>query len=125
MSDQPRGARPPGRTLAQYWWVGALILVVVVGAGLVVGWLSEAQQASSAPVVAAAPSTSPMGTGYVRRETKPTLDPAQFVGKARTTHQVAREIPDVLDQMYCYCECDKSIGHKSLLSCYTDGHAAT
>ncbi len=60
-----------------------------------------------------------------RRETRPTLDPALFVGKAAASHRVAREIPDVLDQLYCYCRCDKQLGHKSLLSCYTDGHAAT
>jgi hypothetical protein len=60
-----------------------------------------------------------------RRERRPTLDPARFVGKARQGHEVARESPDLLDQLYCYCECDKSIGHRSLLSCYTDGHAAT
>jgi hypothetical protein len=59
------------------------------------------------------------------RETRPTLDPARFVGKARVSHQVARDIPAVLDQLYCYCACDKHLGHKSLLSCYTDGHAAT
>ena len=60
-----------------------------------------------------------------RRETRATLDPARFVAKARVAHQVAREIPDTLDGLYCYCECDKHMGHKSLLSCYTDGHAAT
>ena len=59
------------------------------------------------------------------RETRPTLDPARFVGKARVSHQVARDIPAVLDQLYCYCACDKHLGHKSLLSCYTDNHAAT
>jgi hypothetical protein len=63
--------------------------------------------------------------GAARRETRPTLDPARFVGKAKVSHQVARDIPDVLDQLYCYCACDKHLGHKSLLSCYTDGHAAT
>ena len=61
----------------------------------------------------------------IRRETKPTLSPSLFVGKAAAAHQIAQEIPDVLDQLYCYCECDKQQGHKSLLSCYTDGHAAT
>lgn len=59
------------------------------------------------------------------RETRPTLDPDRFVGKARLGHQVAREIPEVLDQLYCYCYCDRTVGHRSLLSCYTDGHAAT
>lgn len=33
-------------------------------------------------------------------------------------------MPDVVDQLYCYCECDKHSGHRSLLSCYTDNHAA-
>jgi hypothetical protein len=73
-------------------------------------------------------SRSPAGTaiaGRARRETRPTLDPARFVGKPAQAHRVARAIPDVLDDLYCYCECDKSIGHTSLLSCYTDGHAAT
>jgi hypothetical protein len=61
----------------------------------------------------------------MRRETRPTLSPALFVGKAATTHQIAQDIPDILDQLYCYCGCDKTSGHKSLLSCYTDGHAPT
>jgi hypothetical protein len=62
---------------------------------------------------------------WSRRETRPTLDPALFVGKAAAAHRVAREIPDVIDQLYCYCHCDKTVGHLTLLSCYTDGHAAT
>jgi hypothetical protein len=47
------------------------------------------------------------------------------LGTCRGIGQVAREIPDTLDGLYCYCECDKHAGHRSLLSCYTDGHAAT
>ena len=39
-------------------------------------------------------------------------------------YQVAHDMPEVLDQLYCYCECDKHSGHRSLLSCYTDHHAA-
>jgi hypothetical protein len=70
-------------------------------------------------------SSAPAVPAVARRETQPTLDPARFVGKVALAHQVAREIPDVLDQLYCYCYCDKHLGHKSLLSCYTDGHAAT
>lgn len=61
----------------------------------------------------------------VRRETRPTLDPAEFTGKAALAYQIAREIPDVLDQLDCYCECDKFLDHKNLLSCYIDYHAAT
>lgn len=56
-------------------------------------------------------------------ETRPTLDPTQFTGKISQAYQVAREIPQVLDQIYCYCECQENYGHKSLLSCYVDLHA--
>jgi hypothetical protein len=57
-------------------------------------------------------------------ETKPVLSPALFVGKTAATYRIASEKPDLLDAMYCYCHCSKSIGHKSLLSCFTDNHAA-
>jgi hypothetical protein len=71
------------------------------------------------------PTPSLERTGIRRRETRPTLDPARFTGKAALAYQAAREIPDVLDQLHCYCGCDKSVGHVSLLSCYTDRHAVT
>ena len=67
---------------------------------------------------------APDGVTIARRERRPTLDPAHVTGKARTGHEIAREIPSVLDQLRCYCHCE-GIGHVSLLSCYTDGHAAT
>jgi hypothetical protein len=62
--------------------------------------------------------------GYVRREKKPPLSPARYVGQTARAYQIAHEIPDILDQLYCYCECDKHLGHKSLLSCFTDDHGA-
>jgi hypothetical protein len=109
----------PRRGLARYWWVG--VLAIVAGVGIALGWRIDAQSPGGTATISAG---TPVASA-ARRETRPTLDPARFVGKAATAHQVARDIPDVLDQMYCYCECDKHLGHKSLLSCYTDGHAAT
>jgi hypothetical protein len=119
-----RGApRRPGSGLARYWWAAVMLVMIVAGTGIAVAWRSEPATPPATGTVIASASTAT--AGYVRRETKPTLDPARFVGKAAVTHQIARDIPDVLDHLYCYCECDKSVGHKSLLSCYTDGHAAT
>jgi hypothetical protein len=69
--------------------------------------------------------TSQVRSGVRRRETRPTLDPALFTGKPALAHRAAREIPDVLDQLHCYCGCDRNAGHVSLLSCYTDRHAVT
>jgi hypothetical protein len=64
-------------------------------------------------------------SGHVRREMRTPLSPALFVGQTARAYQVAHEIPEVLDQLYCYCQCDKHLGHKSLLSCFTDTHGAT
>jgi hypothetical protein len=98
--------------------VAGVVVTVVAGSGALAwqAWSPRPESALTATTVAAAGQ---------RRETRPTLDPTRFVGKAAHAHQVARDMPDLLDALYCYCECDKSIGHKSLLSCYTDGHAAT
>jgi len=103
----------------RYWWP-ALLAIIALSVGVALVWRGEAPPA--APAISLSPATS---STAARRETRPTLDPARFVGKAAAAHRVAREIPDVLDQLYCYCACDKHQGHKSLLSCYADGHVAT
>jgi hypothetical protein len=55
---------------------------------------------------------------------KPTLAPELFAGKQRLGYQAAKEIPQTLAQLPCYCHCDKGFGHKSLQSCFVDDHAA-
>lgn len=60
-----------------------------------------------------------------RGETRATLDPNLFKDpQVRKAYQVAKEIPWVLDSIYCYCFCEESFQHKSVLSCYVDQHAA-
>jgi hypothetical protein len=54
----------------------------------------------------------------------PTLPPERFFGQARQAYQVAKEIPQVLAQLPCYCHCDESFGHKSLHSCYETDHSS-
>lgn len=56
-------------------------------------------------------------------ETRATLSPSNFTGDAALAYQAAQEIPEVLDSLYCYCDCEKHSGHKSLLTCYVDEHA--
>ena len=107
--DRPRGPRSGLKVLM------VLVLLVLGGGVLLFRSASEVR-------VGSPPSS---GGATVRKEMRPTLSPALFVGKTARAHQIALEIPGVLDQLYCYCECDKHKGHKSLLSCYTDGHAAT
>ena len=37
--------------------------------------------------------------------------------KVAKSYEQAREIPEVLDGLYCYCDCS-SYGHRSLLTCF-------
>lgn len=57
-------------------------------------------------------------------ETRPILDGRYFTGRTGDAYRAAAEIPDLLDQLYCYCECERSVGHKSLRSCFVDLHGA-
>ena len=62
-----------------------------------------------------------------RGEKRATLDPKLFNDvRVQEAYKIAKEIPWVLDSIYCYCQCEESpsFRHKSLLSCYVDNHAA-
>lgn len=51
-----------------------------------------------------------------------TLDPAQFSGMTRTAYEAAREVPEVLAQLPCYCGCMSGFGHRNNLDCFHDLH---
>lgn len=57
-------------------------------------------------------------------ERRQPLPAAYFGGVVARGYQIAREIPQVLDKLYCYCNCIENVGHLSNLSCFTDRHAA-
>ena len=52
-----------------------------------------------------------------------TLEPDLFRGKAKRAYQVAKEIPRVLAQVPCFCECE-AFGHENILDCFIDEHGA-
>ena len=41
----------------------------------------------------------------------------EVLKRVAKAYEHAREIPEILDGLYCFCGCD-SYGHRSLLSCY-------
>jgi hypothetical protein len=54
-----------------------------------------------------------------------TLDPNLFSdAETQNLYALAAKEKSVLYQLPCYCRCDKEVGHKSLLDCYVDYHAA-
>jgi hypothetical protein len=60
-----------------------------------------------------------------KNEALPTPLPAEmFQGRVREAYKAAADIPEVFASVSCYCGCDKSHGHKSLLYCFADDHGA-
>ena len=57
-----------------------------------------------------------------RTQLPPTLSPELFTGNQKLAYQAAREIPQTLAQLPCYCHCDRSQNHKSLHSCFESEH---
>jgi hypothetical protein len=54
-----------------------------------------------------------------------TLNPKLFHDAlTQNIYAIAAKEKAVLYQQPCYCHCDRSIGHKSLLDCYVDRHAS-
>lgn len=115
--------------------------VLFVGVATIMIWSLWTRTASPKPVTAA-PNTSvemPKPTAAHNHTTMarvpayykaapslttlpPTLSPDLFTGNERLAYQAAKEIPQTLAQLPCYCHCDKGFGHKSLLSCFETEH---
>jgi hypothetical protein len=54
-----------------------------------------------------------------------TLSPSLFSDSiAQNAYSIAARIKKILYQQPCYCHCDRSQGHGSLLDCYVSKHAA-
>ena len=53
------------------------------------------------------------------------LSPSLFTDeKARAAYQVAKDIPEVLEQLPCFCGCMMNMGHKNNLFCFKDQHGS-
>ena len=61
-------------------------------------------------------------TAPSRADLEPTLSPELFTGNKRLAYQAAKEIPETLAQLPCYCHCDRGHNHKSLHSCFESEH---
>ncbi|MFN2385536.1 MAG: CYCXC family (seleno)protein [Thermoanaerobaculia bacterium] len=65
-------------------------------------------------------------------ERRVVLDPKLFAdtriyeAEVPRAYEVARKYPATLDRLHCFCECQESpkFEHKTLLTCFTDEHAA-
>src|ERR1700687_762097 len=51
-------------------------------------------------------------------------DPGLYQGDTRQAYIVARDHPELLAQLDCYCGCEQHEGHKNLLDCFRTNHGA-
>lgn len=104
------------------------MLAVFVGVAALFVFLEEDSQAPPAPSSPAPPEASVPPYHRSAESARPfpaTLDPARFgIPVISRAYAIAREIPEVLAQQPCYCNCE-SFGHGSLLDCFASDHGAT
>lgn len=58
-------------------------------------------------------------TGYVVSSAR-----YQAYPRVAETYQMVASVPQVVDGVYCYCQCKEHSGHYSLLDCFHSDHAA-
>ena len=55
-----------------------------------------------------------------------TLPPESFSNdEIRRSYQAAKDYPEVLETVACYCGCYGDAGHRNNLDCYRDNHGVT
>lgn len=90
---------------------GGLALALVVGGIFAWSEWSEITQASETPH--SVPGTS-----------RAVLPAGQFFGQAAVGYQAAQQCPEIIEKLFCYCGCDETDQHTSLLDCFTTTHGA-
>ncbi|MDR3615392.1 MAG: CYCXC family (seleno)protein [Candidatus Obscuribacterales bacterium] len=53
---------------------------------------------------------------------QPVLRPESFFGKAKLGYEAAQQTPEICAKLFCYCGCDMTDNHSSLLDCFTSDH---
>jgi hypothetical protein len=100
------------------------LAILFLGAALLLLPQFAATQSQSAPSASAEPvpafhAQPPAG------ELPPTMEPSIYSEKLIfNAYVVAGRVKKVLYQQPCYCHCDRSSGHGSLLDCFVGRHGA-
>ncbi len=91
-----------------FFWIILALLALALGYRLVRPGTAHAQHPDPRPGITAAHVQSP----------------AQWADQPEVAevYRMAAEIPDVLDGLYCYCDCHHNFGHRSLLDCFQSDH---
>lgn len=99
--------------------------IVLVAAAIA---LAAVPQRANSSTAQQNPNPEPIPAFHDSAPTGPladTLSPSLFQDTlAQNAYTLAARVKKVLYQQPCYCHCDRSQGHGSLLDCFTGHHAA-
>jgi hypothetical protein len=115
----------PGTEIRKFLSAAALL-------GLALGLVLVPQQAASlstqdanSPQSAADEPVPAYHAQAPQGELPATMDPGLFMDPVvQNAYAVAAKIKKALYQQPCYCHCDRSHGHKSLLDCFASKHGS-
>jgi Protein of unknown function with PCYCGC motif len=86
---------------------------------------SKASQSADSRESAADESVPAFHALAPRGELPETMDPGFFTDPVvQNAYAIAAKIKKTLYQQPCYCHCDRSQGHKSLLDCFSSKHGS-
>jgi hypothetical protein len=121
-------------------WQGVLA-VLVLGALASSWYLMSGGRSSGSetlPAEQAQQPTEPLPPSLQNRMVLParprtprpvTLNPESFASNSNSevysSYKAAKDVPEVLEHMPCYCGCFGTSGHRNNLDCYTDNHGVT
>ncbi|MFN8655567.1 MAG: CYCXC family (seleno)protein [Candidatus Obscuribacterales bacterium] len=83
---------------------------------------SAKPSSSPSPPPAAAASQTTAAATAGKKPRAEVLNPDQFFGMAMIGYAAAKAAPDVMENLFCYCGCDLTDSHTSLLDCFTSIH---
>ncbi len=125
-------SRPPGKKKTRLWQ--AVLAILVLGA-MTAPFLLRNRDSSSAssgdlpadPASANRPLRDQLILPASPRKPRPaTLDPASFTDPdVRVAYQAAKDTPEPLENVACYCGCFGNSGHRNNLDCFHDDHGKT
>jgi hypothetical protein len=103
---------------------GIVLVITALGLALI-PLRASSRSAGTAKQDANAESVPAFHSSVPEGQLPATLSPSQFSEPvAQNAYRLAAHIKKVLYQQPCYCHCDRSQGHGSLLDCFVSKHAA-
>lgn len=85
---------------------------------------ASATTAVGHPAIAAEASKEQPKAAVAKKDGKlaPVLDPNKYFGKAKLGYAAAQLCPEICAKLFCYCGCDETDEHDTLLDCFITDH---